>query len=75
MKKKTEEQNNHEEEQNLEKWLPIGVMIGTTAGAILSMFFNNILFLGGGSALGLLLGIMIGSIVNEESEEKDKNDK
>ena len=75
MKKKTEEQNNHEEEQNLEKWLPIGVMIGTTAGAILSMIFNNILFLGGGSVLGLLLGIMIGSIANEESEEKDKSEK
>ena len=75
MKKEIEEQNNEKEDQSLEKWIPIGVMIGTAAGAILSIIFNNILFLGGGSGLGLLLGVMIGSIVHEENEEKDKNEK
>lgn len=66
-KEKVEEQNDKKEDKSLEKWIPIGVMIGTASGAILSMICNNILFLGGGSVLGLLLGIMIGSIDHEKN--------
>lgn len=63
------------EESSMGKWIPIGVMIGTAIGAMLSMLFGNILFLGGGATLGLLLGTTIGSIASEEKEEQEEEKK
>jgi len=62
------------EESSMGKWIPIGVMIGTAIGAMLSMVLDNILFLGGGATFGLLLGVMIGSIASEEKEEKEEQE-
>ena len=63
------------EEANIEKWLPVGLCLGTVIGAILSFIFGNILFLAGGTSFGLLLGIMIGSISSEENEESQDENK
>ena len=64
MKKEEKEkiELDEKEESKLGLCISIGVMIGTAIGAMLSMIYTNIMFLGGGSALGLLLGTVIGSI-------------
>lgn len=59
------------EESKLGTWIPIGVGIGTAIGAMLSFTFDNILFLGGGSSFGLLLGIIIGSIAGGKNDNKE----
>lgn len=65
------------EGSNLGLWISMGVMIGTAVGSMLSFSFDNMSFLAGGSAVGLLLGTIIGSIAggDDEEEEQEENKK
>ena len=49
-------------------WVPMGVMFGAVAGLVLSMKYNNFLYLAGGAVAGLFLGSLMDS---SEFEEKD----
>lgn len=53
------------EDKAINAMLPITVMIGTVVGVILSFIFNNFLCLLGGLSIGLLGGILLGSIKAE----------
>ena len=45
--------------------MPIGVMIGTVVGMMLSFANENFMFLGVGSVAGLLISILLGTIATE----------
>ena len=64
-KKKNKSVGESKEDKALGTWLPIGVMVGTLVGCILSFNYNDMMFIGYGSIGGLLLGTMIGSILSE----------
>ena len=57
---------NNKEEKSLNTWMPIGVMIGSVVGMVLSFKFDNFLYLAGCVVGGLLIGTMIGSIFAED---------
>lgn len=71
MKKKKEKGNlDSKEEKALNTYLPIGVMIGTLVGMVLSFTNDNFIFLGIGSVGGLLFGMLMGTIATEKIEIK-----
>ena len=53
------------EEKAIGTWMLIGVMIGTVVGMMLSFANDDIIFLGGGSVAGLLVGSLLGTIATE----------
>lgn len=53
------------EDKKLDTWLPIGAVIGS----ILSVAYNNIMFLAIGTIGGLLLDTLIGCISSEEDRK------
>lgn len=70
MKEKTSEEINEEkEEKALNKWMPIGVMIGTLIGIFCNFAFDNLMCLGYGAGGGLIIGIFIASIVSENDDK------
>ena len=62
------------EEKALNTWIPIGLMIGTMVGIILSSKFNNVLYFGGITG-GLLIGTLLGTIATEKIEITKKKKK
>ena len=74
MSKKAEKKKIKEVETKEDKamgtWMPIGVLIGTVVGMMLSFANDNIIFLGCGSCAGLLIGTVLGSIATEGIEIK-----
>ena len=53
------------EDKAIGTWMLIGVMIGTVVGMMLSFVNDDIIFLGGGSVAGLLVGSLLGTIDTE----------
>ena len=53
------------EDKAIGTWMLIGVMIGTVVGMMLSFANDDIIFLGGGSVAGLLVGSLLGTIATE----------
>lgn len=53
------------EDKTIGTWMLIGVMIGTVVGMMLSFANDDIIFLGGGSVAGLLVGSLLGTIATE----------
>ena len=53
------------EDKAIGTWMLIGVMIGTVVGMMLSFANDNIIFLGGGSVAGFLVGSLLGTIATE----------
>ena len=53
------------EDKTIGTWMLIGVMIGTVVGMMLSFANDDIIFLGGGSVSGLLVGSLLGTIATE----------
>ena len=53
------------EDKTIGTWMLIGVMIGTVVGMMLSFVNDDIIFLGGGSVAGLLVGSLLGTIATE----------
>lgn len=74
-KKKDKDKLNSKEEKALNTYIPIGVMIGTVIGMMLSFANNNIIFLGGGAVAGLLIGTLLGAIATEKIEITKKKKK
>lgn len=74
-KKKEKDNLDSKEEKALNTYIPIGVMIGTVIGMMLSFANNNIMFLGGGAVAGLLIGTLLGTIVTEKIEITNKKKK
>ena len=68
-------QKESKEDKALNTWIPIGTMIGTVIGMILSFSFNNFLYLGGCAVGGLLLGFLMANIVTEGGIEIEKKKK
>ncbi|MBQ9834011.1 MAG: hypothetical protein IJO33_02330 [Bacilli bacterium] len=64
-KKKNKSIVETKEDKAIGTWMPIGVMIGTVVGCILSFKYDDMMFIGYGSVGGLLLGIIVGSILSE----------
>lgn len=67
--KTSEEINEEKEEKAINKWLPIGLMIGTVIGIFCNFAFDNLMYLGYGIAGGLIIGIFIASIVSEKDDK------
>ena len=61
-KKKNKSIVETKEDKAIGTWMPIGVMIGTVVGCILSFKYDDMMFIGYGSVGGLLLGTIVGSI-------------
>ena len=61
------------EEKALNIWIPIGVTIGIAVGAILALTLDNLIYLGAGAIVGLLLGMILGSTNLESSTKKKKS--
>lgn len=61
----------NKDEKALNTWIPIGVMIGTILGMILSFKYNNFFYLYGSASGGLLVGTLIGSFL-ADSDMKGK---
>lgn len=59
----------------LETWLPIFAMGGTIIGAILTFFYENIMFMLAGSCIGLVLGTILGVEDIELESKKTKSKK
>lgn len=74
-KKKEKDNLDSKEEKALNTYIPIGVMIGTVIGMMLSFANNNIMFLGGGAVAGLLIGTLLGTTVTEKIEITKKKKK
>ena len=53
------------EDKSIGTWTLIGVMIGTVVGMMLSFANDDIIFLGGSSVAGLLVGSLLGTIATE----------
>ena len=64
-KKKEKDNLDSKEEKALNTYMPIGVMIGTVVGMMLSFANDNFMFLGGGAVVGLLVGSLLGTIASE----------
>ncbi len=64
-KKKNKSSVETKEDKVIGIWMPIGVMIGTVVGCILSFKYDDMMFMGYGSVGGLLLGTIVGSILSE----------
>ena len=64
-KKKEKDNLDSKEEKALNTYMPIGVMIGTVVGMMLSFANYNFMFLGGGAVVGLLVGSLLGTIASE----------
>ena len=73
--KKEKDNLDSKEEKALNTYIPIGVMIGTVIGMMLSFTNNNIIFLGGGATAGLLIGTLLGTIDTEKIEITKKKKK
>lgn len=73
--KKEKDNLDSKEEKALNTYIPIGVMIGTVIGMMLSFTNNNIIFLGGGTTAGLLIGTLLGTIDTEKIEITKKKKK
>ena len=65
MSKKNKNIVETKEDKAIGTWIPIGVMIGTAVGCILSFKYDDMMFIGYGSVGGLLLGTIIGSVLSE----------
>ena len=64
-KKKNKSIVETKEDKAIGTWMPIGVMIGTVVGCILSFKYDDMMFIGYGSVGRLLLGTIVGSILSE----------
>ena len=62
-KNSTIKKKEDKEEESLNTWIPIGLMLGLVMGFLL---FDDILYLGISTAGGLLLGIVLSSIFGEQ---------
>ncbi len=63
------------EEKELNKWMPIGTMIGSVVGLIISLEFNNFIYFGCCVVCGLMLGVIIGSVTSEEDNDVKESKK
>ena len=64
-KKKNKSIVETKEDKAIGTWMPIGVMIGTVVGCILSFKYDDMMFIGYGSVGGLLLVTIVRSILLE----------
>lgn len=58
--------NEDKEEKVLNTWIPLGVMIGTVIGVILSLVNDNFIYLGICSTAGLAAGISLGLLKSKD---------
>ena len=78
MSKKSKAVVDLKESKTTEMWIPIGLMIGTVVGFILSFDYDDMMFVVYGSVVGLLFGAVLGSILSQknikiELKKKKKN--